>query len=223
MAKHPAANGLTIFSADAAKRRARDKLIDEWIKENPEFFLHLKKLSKDELIHRLARVDVGSSYDRAVANIFEVDEIHEAKFMLDYRLKNCLITETELVLHQWGEEMIKKAGKNKTTVAWIENLITTKRELIQAAPKIKAANKQVENLAAGRKDGVKARKKKAEEKMATLTKAVGALFAKPESKGWSWTNKEIFDFLSKTDYGYNENSLNKHVETLAAKCRANKT
>lgn len=176
IAKHIAANGITFTFEDNAKRRAKDKLIDEWIEENPEFFLHLKKLSKDELIHRLARADVGSSYDRAITNIVEVEEIHEAKFMLDYRLKNCPITETELVLRQWGEEMIKRAGKNKVTVAWIENLITTKRELIQAASKIKAANKQAENLATGRKDGVEARKKKAGEKMATLTKAVEALF-----------------------------------------------
>lgn len=67
VAKHPAANGISFSFEDNAKRRARDKLIDEWIEENPEFFLHLKKLSKDELIHRLARVEVGFAYDRVIA------------------------------------------------------------------------------------------------------------------------------------------------------------
>lgn len=61
------ANGLPNFSTDAVKRREKDKLIDEWIEENPGYLLELKNLSRDELIHRLTRVEIGAAYDRVMA------------------------------------------------------------------------------------------------------------------------------------------------------------
>lgn len=78
---------------------------------------------------------------------------------------------------------------------------------------------RAEQRANARVDAVRTRREKAQKKMATLDKAIVDLFT--NGSGASMTNDAIANFLSsRKDYGYSRQSLLRHVNSIAARLRA---
>jgi hypothetical protein len=73
--------------------------------------------------------------------------------------------------------------------------------------------------AKARPAAIEKRREAADRNNATLDKAVSDLFARPESKGWRWTNDDIADFIAKNLPIYKRSTILQRVKTLAAKHR----
>lgn len=209
-----------------AKRETRDAIIDNWAKENPDCVRDMKKLTKDQLIHRLIRAEVATIYDKVLAKFqnetaLEMRKLHKAVLptVINHFLKATSDEERRLWLARLEAVKISIAGNNIHKVADIAHAAGAATVRIDERPKIKAFKDRNVNLAKGRKDGVKKRQETAAEKQDRLNKAIEALFDTPEKPGWGWTNPEIVEFLMKSKYGYAESGILQAVKIEAAKHR----
>lgn len=149
---------------ERSRREAKNAFIDDWVKENPEIVLDLKKLSKEQLVGRLIATLVGNAYDTAVAEFTTEDDdlamLEEAKRFLALckRQPKCTPEEKKLAIDQWETRMIAIAGKNTTRVAEIAGAAGAARVFVRELHKIDAFKERSENLKIGRDRGAQKQK-----------------------------------------------------------------
>ncbi len=200
-----------------AFRKSRNAFIDKWKKENPDFVRHLGKWPKDQLIDLLISELVGAVYNKFQTGD-NATEREALIFMANQLIKGTLEQQHSAVA-KWETEALARADNNITRVTEIVRLAAATKVQIAMQDKVKAFKIRDRNLAKGRLDGVKTRKKTAKDKQSRLTKAIGDLFDKPDKPGWGWTNPEIVKFLKKGNYGYADSSIFTVVKREAAKHR----